>query len=84
VDGRPPETPFLTDASGKARAEDPLTAHKREVVLLVAQGLSNRDVADTLVLSERTVETHVRRILAKTGLTIRTQLTRWFLEQTHR
>ena len=76
---------FLADASAKARAkaraEDPLSAREHEVVRLVAQGLSNREVADTLVLSERTVESHVRRILAKTGLTSRTQLTRWFLQQ---
>jgi DNA-binding NarL/FixJ family response regulator len=54
---------------------------EREVVGLVAQALSNREVARTLVLSERTVESHVRSILAKTGLTTRTELTRWYLQQ---
>jgi DNA-binding CsgD family transcriptional regulator len=72
---------FLADAAAKARAEDPLTAREREVAELVAQALSNREVARTLVLSERTVESHVRSILAKTGLTSRTELTRWFLQQ---
>jgi DNA-binding CsgD family transcriptional regulator len=72
---------FLADAAAKARAEDPLTAREREVAELVAQALSNREVARTLVLSERTVESHVRSILAKTGLTSRTELTRWYLQQ---
>jgi DNA-binding CsgD family transcriptional regulator len=72
---------FLADAATKARAEDPLTAREREVAGLVAQALSNREVARTLVLSERTVESHVRSILAKTGLTTRTELTRWYLQR---
>ena len=71
---------FLSDAAAKARAEDPLTAREHEVVALVAQALSNRGVARVLVLSERTVESHVRRILAKTGLTSRAELIRWFLQ----
>jgi DNA-binding NarL/FixJ family response regulator len=57
-----------------------LTAREHEVVELVAQALSNRDIAARLVLSERTVESHVRRILAKTGMRTRTELTRWFLQ----
>jgi len=62
-------------------AQDPLTTREREVAGLVAQALSNREVARALVLSERTVESHVRSILAKTGLTSRTELTRWYLQQ---
>jgi DNA-binding NarL/FixJ family response regulator len=58
-----------------------LTAREREVVQLVPQALSNREVARALVLSERTVESHVRIILARTGLTSRTELTRWYLRQ---
>jgi DNA-binding CsgD family transcriptional regulator len=72
---------FLADAAAEARAEDRLTPREREVAGLVAQALSNREVARTLVLSERTVESHVRSILAKTGLTTRTELTRWYLRQ---
>jgi DNA-binding NarL/FixJ family response regulator len=75
---------FLADAAARARAQDPLTAREREVIDLVAQALSNREVARRLVLSERTVESHVRSILAKTGLTSRTELTRWYLQQPSR
>ncbi|HLK74282.1 MAG TPA: helix-turn-helix transcriptional regulator [Streptosporangiaceae bacterium] len=64
---------FLAKAAATARAEDPLTGRERQVADLVAQALSNREVARTLVLSERTVESHVRSILAKTGLTSRTE-----------
>ena len=72
---------FLAGAAAKARAQDPLTAREHEVAELVAQALPNREVARALVLSERTVESHVRSILAKTGLKSRTEITRWWLQQ---
>jgi len=72
---------FLAGAAATARAQDPLTAREREVAGLVAQALPNREVARALVLSERTVESHVRSILAKTGLKSRTEITRWWLQQ---
>jgi len=70
---------FLADAAAQARAEDPLTAREREIAELVARALPNREVARILVLSERTVESHVRSILAKTGLKSRTEIARWWL-----
>ena len=51
-----------------------LTRREREVLPLVAQGLSNRQIADVLSIGERTVEGHVANILAKWGLATRTQL----------
>lgn len=53
-----------------------LSSREREVVALVARGLSNRQIADELVLSVRTVENHIYRALRKTRLTSRGQLGR--------
>jgi DNA-binding NarL/FixJ family response regulator len=52
---------------------DSLTDREREVLVLVAQGLSNQQIADALVISERTARTHVSNILGKLGVASRTQ-----------
>jgi DNA-binding NarL/FixJ family response regulator len=57
-----------------------LTQREREVALLVGQGLSNREIAETLVVSVRTAETHVTHMLAKLGLRSRAQLAVWAVE----
>lgn len=54
-----------------------LTPREREVAELLAEGRSNRDIATQLVLSERTVETHVANVLAKLGLSGRAQVAAW-------
>ena len=58
-----------------------LTRREWEVAQLVAEGLTNKDVAARLVISQRTAETHVEKILTKLGFTSRTQVGRWILEQ---
>ena len=59
------------------RNGDPLTAREREVAELVAHGSSNRQIAEALVISERTAEAHISNILAKLGLASRVHLATW-------
>jgi DNA-binding NarL/FixJ family response regulator len=57
-----------------------LSARELEIVALIADGKSNIDIADQLVLSKRTVEKHVANILGKLDFTNRTQVARWATE----
>ena len=61
---RPPDLP---------PTEDPLTAREVDILRLIAQGLSNDEIAEKLFISEGTVRSHVSRILAKLHLANRTQ-----------
>ncbi len=63
----------LNRPSTLPKTGDPLTEREVEVLDLVARGLSNQDIADKLVISERTVRTHVSNILGKLHLANRTQ-----------
>jgi DNA-binding NarL/FixJ family response regulator len=58
-----------------------LTAREREVLLLVAKGLSNLGIAERLHISERTARTHVSNLLAKLGLASRTQAALWAIRE---
>ena len=55
----------------------PLTAREREVAELIALGRSNREIAEVLVLSTRTVGNHVQHVLTKLGFTRRSQVAAW-------
>jgi NarL family two-component system response regulator LiaR len=61
--------------------DEPLTDREVEVLRLVAQGLSNQEIANRFVISERTVRSHVSSILAKLHLASRTQATLYALRQ---
>ncbi|HYB48335.1 MAG TPA: LuxR family transcriptional regulator, partial [Streptosporangiaceae bacterium] len=60
-----------------ARSAAPLTAREHEIVRLIARGLSNRQIADELVISPATAARHVANILAKLGFSSRTQVASW-------
>jgi NarL family two-component system response regulator LiaR len=70
--GRPSELP---------PTEEPLTEREVDVLQLVAQGMSNQEIAETLVVGERTVSTHVSNILDKLHLANRTQATLYALRK---
>jgi DNA-binding NarL/FixJ family response regulator len=58
-----------------------LTRRELEVAELVGQGLTNREIAKRLVLSERTAQNHVQHILTKLGLANRSQVAVWVNSQ---
>jgi non-specific serine/threonine protein kinase len=64
-----------------ATAQKTLTRREHQVAELVAEGLSNREIADRLVTSLRTAESHVDHILRKLGFTSRTQVAMWVAQQ---
>ncbi|MDT5180031.1 MAG: hypothetical protein QOJ95_4229, partial [Mycobacterium sp.] len=64
----------VTPALRQAAERLPLTDREREVVMLIGEGMSNRDIAARLTVSTRTVETHVYRAMSKTGTTTREEL----------
>jgi DNA-binding NarL/FixJ family response regulator len=73
---------LLADSVRRPRpASADLTPREREVLGLVAQGASNRQIAETLVVSERTARTHVSAILGKLGLASRTQAALWAVRE---
>jgi DNA-binding NarL/FixJ family response regulator len=79
-------TPLIADFLHRARQdlpvrEDPLSAREQEVVKLVAEGYTNKQIAETLVISEKTVERHRANILEKLGMRDRVELTRYAIRQ---
>jgi predicted ATPase/DNA-binding CsgD family transcriptional regulator len=76
-----PPTRSLTPARVTKQAFGGLSKREREVALLIAQGKSNREIADMLVLSERTIESHVSSILFKLDYASRTQIATWAIEK---
>jgi non-specific serine/threonine protein kinase len=59
------------------RGATPLTRREREVAILAARGLTNRQIADALVITEKTAEAHVGHILGKLELSSRAQVAAW-------
>jgi len=63
--------------------EPRLTRRAREVAELVALGLTNRDIAARLFISERTVEWHVEQLMNKLGFNTRAKIAGWMAPSTH-
>lgn len=73
---------FRATAPERGRAlQEHLSDRELEVLLLVAEGLSNRQIAEHLFLSEGTVKVHVSRIIAKLGMERRTELVRYAIDK---
>jgi DNA-binding NarL/FixJ family response regulator len=68
---------LLAEIDHAVRTASPLTPRESEVAALIARAMSNKQIAERLVLSERTVETHVRSILIKLGYSTRTEIATW-------
>jgi non-specific serine/threonine protein kinase len=74
------EGPAVADAADRAENK-PLTRREKEIAALVAEGLGNREIAQRLFLSKRTVDSHMEHIFAKLAFSSRTQLASWVRDQ---
>jgi DNA-binding NarL/FixJ family response regulator len=75
-----PHTRPLSAKHAAKQAFGGLTEREREIAILIAQGKSNQEIADGLIVSKRTIETHVGNIMFKLGCTSRTQIAVWAVE----
>jgi DNA-binding CsgD family transcriptional regulator len=76
--------PFKTEAGALIEslvAAGPLSRREWEVAGLIAKGMTNREIAETLYLSERTAQNHVQHVLTKLGLSNRSQIATWVARQ---
>jgi DNA-binding NarL/FixJ family response regulator len=73
---------YLERASrGEITPEDPLTPREQEVVKLIAEGHTSEEIAETLVISKKTVDRHRANILEKLGMRNRVELTRYAIRR---
>jgi DNA-binding NarL/FixJ family response regulator len=76
----PPAQP-LTPRQAAKQEYGGLTRREREVAAVIVRGLSNQEIADELVVSIKTVEAHITRILSKLGFSSRAQIAAWAVEK---
>jgi DNA-binding NarL/FixJ family response regulator len=79
-------TPLIRDYLDRARTgerlhDEPLTAREQEVVKLIAEGYSSKQIAQALMISDKTVERHRANILEKLGMHDRVELTRYAIRR---
>jgi DNA-binding NarL/FixJ family response regulator len=67
--------------TGSPEPDDPLTPRELEVVKLIAEAFTNRQIAETLKLSEKTVESHRANVLSKLGMRDRVELVRYAIRR---
>ena len=67
--------------AGETPPEDPLTPREQQIVKLIAESHTNRQIAEVLTISEKTVETHRANILEKLGMRDRVELTRYAIRR---
>lgn len=77
----PYETPVLLGKHPVVAPMTTLTCREWEIAELIARGMSNKAIADELVISPATAARHVANILAKLGFSSRTQVATWVIEQ---
>ncbi|WP_246089912.1 ATP-binding protein [Nonomuraea deserti] len=75
------ETDLANEPPGEKTSWSPLTRRETEIARLVAQGMSNKEIAAALVIGQRTAEGHVEHILSKLGFNSRTQIAVWARER---
>jgi DNA-binding NarL/FixJ family response regulator len=66
---------------GRAEPDDPLTPRELEVVKLIAEAYTNRQIAETLKLSEKTIESHRANVFAKLGMRDRVEIVRYAIRR---
>ena len=76
--------PAEAEPSTQTVERSSLSPREREVAALIAEGLSNRAIADRLGLSERTIEAHVEHILDKLGFSSRSKVAAWVTQDRNR
>jgi non-specific serine/threonine protein kinase len=81
VSSEPPPRVEMAGLAGLTASAGPLTAREHEIAVLIADGLTNRQIADRLVISKRTADNHVASILGKLAMRSRAQVARWITEQ---
>jgi DNA-binding NarL/FixJ family response regulator len=70
----------MAEGESQAQAQAPLSERELQVIELVANGLTNQDIAAKLEISKRTVDNHISNILTKTETENRVSLVRWALQ----
>ena len=76
-----PESWSPTELQAAKGSAGGLTRRQREVAALIATGCSNREIAEHMTISERTVESHVTSILSTLGVDSRAQVAAWAMNQ---